>query len=133
MYQVIKTLEFCYGHRLLDYEGPCRNLHGHNARVELVLESSDLNSHGMVRDFIEVKEVMGRWIDDQFDHRMLLERDDPLVPVLKDRDPIHVLDVQPTAENLARLIFEHARKQGFPIREVRLWESSTSVAVYGSP
>ena len=61
MFKVTKALQFCYGHRLLNYEGKCRFLHGHNGRVEIELEAEKLDSLAMVRDFTEVKEVVQTW------------------------------------------------------------------------
>ena len=76
-FRVSKSIDFCYGHRLLDYEGKCRHLHGHNGRVEIELEGDRLDSRGMVVDFGDIKKGMKRWIDDNLDHRMILRSDDP--------------------------------------------------------
>ena len=82
-------------------------------------------------DFDEIKRVLEGWIDAELDHRMLLFRDDPLASVLKSRgEPVVVLDFPPTAENIARIIFEHARQAGYPVHSVRLWESPASSVVY---
>ena len=82
MYLVTKRIDFCYGHRLLNYDGKCRYLHGHNGRAVIVLESATLDGRGMVLDFSEIKQVVSRWIDNNLDHRMILCRDDPAVGVL---------------------------------------------------
>ena len=50
-YRVAKEIAFCYGHRLLDYAGKCRHLHGHNGRAVITLESDRLDALGMVVDF----------------------------------------------------------------------------------
>ena len=134
MYQVTKHIEFCYGHRLLNYDGPCRHLHGHNARVEVDLVADDLDQRGMVVDFSDIKQQIKGWIDVHLDHRMLLNRDDPILPLLKERGELHyVMDANPTAENIARLIFNKARARGLPVVEVRLWETPTSFAAYRAP
>jgi 6-pyruvoyltetrahydropterin/6-carboxytetrahydropterin synthase len=131
MYKVTKHIDFCYGHRLLNYEGQCRHLHGHNGRVEVDLEATSLDSRGMVVDFSDIKEAIKSWIDETLDHRMLLRKDDPLVPLLKQRGELFVLlDENPTAENIAKLIFDHAHLKGLPVVEVRLWETPTSYATY---
>ena len=62
MFRVTREIDFCYGHRLLNYEGKCRYLHGHNGRAVIVLESRTLDSRGMVLDFSEIKQVVSRWI-----------------------------------------------------------------------
>jgi 6-pyruvoyltetrahydropterin/6-carboxytetrahydropterin synthase len=131
MFRVTKRIEFCYGHRLLHYEGKCRHLHGHNGRVEVHIEADKLDTRGMVQDFSDIKEAIKKWIDDTLDHRMLLHKDDPIVPVLKQRGELfYVMDENPTAENLAKLIFDHARSKGLPVVEVQLWETPTSSASY---
>jgi 6-pyruvoyltetrahydropterin/6-carboxytetrahydropterin synthase len=62
---------------------------------------------------------------------MLLCKDDPIVPLLKQRGELFfVTDENPTAENIAKLIFNHAKSKGLPVVEVRLWETSTSCASY---
>lgn len=131
MFRVTKQIEFCYGHRLLNYDGKCRHLHGHNGRVAVQIEADKLDARGMVQDFSDIKEAVKNWIDDTLDHRMLLHKDDPMLPVLKQRGELfYVMDENPTAENIAKLIFNHARSKGLPVVEVQLWETPTSSASY---
>ena len=131
MYSVTKHIEFCYGHRLLNYEGKCRYLHGHNGRVEIELTSERLDARGMVRDFTEIKEVIHTWIDRELDHKMLLSRNDPALPILRELgEPVFVLDTNPTAEAIAELIFHYTASCGFPVTAVKLWETSRSAAIY---
>jgi len=131
MFTISRELDFCYGHRLLNHAGKCRHLHGHNGRVELVFETPELDARGMVVDFSEIKRVVGGWIDEHLDHRMILDRSDPAVAALRELgEPMFLLDANPTAENIARAIFEFARGQGFPIVEVRLWETPRCAATY---
>ena len=132
MYRVTREIAFCYGHRLLDYDGKCRHLHGHNGKAVITLAADALDDLGMVMDFTRLKRVVGGWIDEVLDHKMLLHKDDPVLPFLQSRgEPVYVLDVNPTAENIARLIFDYAAKQGFPVVEVRLWETDNAYATYG--
>ena len=131
MFRVTKELYFCYGHRLLNYAGKCRHLHGHNGKAVIALEAPALDPLGMVMDFSEVKRVIGRWIDDHLDHKMLLHRDDPVIPELRRQGEAFVeLDVNPTAENIAKLIFDRAVSLGLPVVEVTLWEPENSFATY---
>ena len=131
MYTVTRIIRFCYGHRLMNYEGQCRHLHGHNGKVEIELASEQLDQRGMVRDFEEIKRSVQRWIDSTLDHTMLLRKDDPLLPVLLKRgERFLALEGNPTAEAIAKLIFEYTAAQGFPVTEVRLWETDQSVASY---
>ncbi|MCZ6701270.1 MAG: 6-carboxytetrahydropterin synthase [bacterium] len=131
MYTVTKQIHFCYGHRLLNYDGKCRWLHGHNGLVEITLAAEKLDERGMVYDFTIIKQVVQAWIDEHLDHKMILHRDDPLVSTLQEHDePLYLLDENPTAEAIARLIYEEAARQRFPVVEVRLWETPTSWAAY---
>jgi 6-pyruvoyltetrahydropterin/6-carboxytetrahydropterin synthase len=131
MYRVSREIEFCYGHRLLNYEGRCRFLHGHNARAIITLEGPALDSRGMLHDFADIKQIIQRWIDENLDHNMVLCRDDPLLPLLQERgERVFEMDVNPTAENLARLIFEKTREVGLPVVEVVLWETENCFAAY---
>lgn len=132
MYRVTRELTFCYGHRLLNHDGKCRHLHGHNGRAVITLAAAKLDPLGMVLDFSRLKREVGGWIDEHLDHKMLLHRDDPVLPLLLQQgEPVHVLDVNPTAENIARLIFDVTAAQGFPVVEVKLWETESCYAAYG--
>ncbi len=131
MFKITKSLQFCYGHRLMNYAGKCRHLHGHNGKIEIDLQADRLDSIGMVKDFTEVKNVVGVWLDQELDHKMFLRKDDPLLPVLQRmNEPVYVFDTNPTAEAIAKLIFEFVRSKGFPVSEVRMWESEGSFATY---
>ena len=131
MYRVTREIDFSYGHRLLDYEGKCKYLHGHNGRAVLTIEAQSLDRRGMVLDFSDIKRVVSGWIDENLDHRMILRRDDPAVAALKQLgEPLYLLDVNPTAENIARLIHKVARDHGFPVVETRLWETPRCFATY---
>ena len=131
MYGVTREIPFCYGHRLLDYAGKCKYLHGHNGTAVISLEGESLDQLGMVVDFSKLKQTLGKWIDDNLDHRMILHRDDPALEYLRAQgEPIYVMDLNPTAENIAKLIFDQARFFGFPVVEVKLWETASCYAVY---
>lgn len=131
MFRVTKEIHFCYGHRLLNYAGKCRHLHGHNGKAVITLEAASLDDLGMVVDFSEIKRVVGKWIDETLDHRLLLHEADPLIPeLLRQGEPFVTLNANPTAENIARLIYEHTTARGLPITEVTLWETEASFATY---
>jgi 6-pyruvoyltetrahydropterin/6-carboxytetrahydropterin synthase len=131
MFQVTREIEFCYGHRLLNYEGKCRHLHGHNAKAVITLQGSVLDRSGMLVDFAEIKAKVQAWIDENLDHNMLLCRSDPLLPVLLDRgERVFVMDDNPTAENIARLIYERAAQSGLPVVKVILWETDRCYSSY---
>jgi len=131
MYRVSKSVSFCYGHRLLNYQGKCQHLHGHNARAVITLERDSLDERGMVEDFSEVKRLVWGWLDNEIDHTLLLHKDDPILPVLQaSGERVMVTDENPTAEVLARMIYEYVAAKGFPVTDVKLWETETSYASY---
>lgn len=131
MFRVTREIDFCYGHRLLNYDGKCRHLHGHNGRAVISIEGPELDDRGMVLDFADIKKAVSTWIDDNLDHRMILCREDPVVPILQEMgEPLYLLDQNPTAENIAKLIFDANVSAGVPIVEVRLWETPRCYATY---
>src|SRR5262245_58199732 len=94
MFQVTREIRFCYGHRLLNYDGKCRHLHGHNGRAVITLEADRLDGLGMVVDFSAIKKAVSAWIDANLDHRMILHKDDPVLPLLqKQNEPFFLMDV----------------------------------------
>ena len=126
-----KRLEFCYGHRLLDYDGVCKHPHGHNATVEVDVRTDRLDDRNMVVDFSDIKRVIKGWIDRELDHKMILRQDDPLVGPLRTLgEPMYLLESNPTVERIARLIYEKAREHGVDVIAVRVWETPTSLATY---
>ena len=134
MYRVTREIQFCYGHRLLDYDGKCRHLHGHNGLAVVTLEAPNLDAKGMLVDFGEIKEKLQRWIDETLDHTMILCRRDPLLSLLQERgERVYVMEDNPTAENIARLIYERGVASGLPVVEVRLWETANCHASYLGP
>lgn len=131
MFRVTKELAFCFGHRLMHYNGKCRQLHGHNAKAVVTVAANELDDQGMVSDFSGLRRHIGDWVDRTLDHKLVLHQDDPLVPVLRQMgDPVFAIPDHPTTENLAKLIFEHVEAEGYPVVEVTLWETPTSYATY---
>jgi 6-pyruvoyltetrahydropterin/6-carboxytetrahydropterin synthase len=131
MFAVSREIDFCYGHRLLNYDGKCKYLHGHNGRAVITIEADKLDHRGMVMDFSDIKNVVTAWIDENLDHRMILHQDDPAVPFLRQMgEPMYLLDVNPTAENIARLIHEVAERNQFPVVKTQLWETPRCYATY---
>lgn len=131
MFRVTKEIDFCYGHRLLNYDGKCKHLHGHNGKAVIVLEGEQLDHRGMVVDFSDIKKQVAGWIDANLDHRMILHEADPIVPVLSEMsEPMYLVSENPTAENIAKLIYDFAKEHRLPVKEVSLWETFNSYATY---
>ena len=117
----------------MDDPGKCGGLHGHTARAMIVIEADDLDKLGMVCHFDELKEKIGRWIEDNLDHKMLLAEGDPLAKALREHgEKVVTLAGNPTAENIARMVFDETKTAGLPVSQVEIWESPTSKATYKS-
>lgn len=131
MHGVTQKIEFCYGHRIRGHAGKCGHLHGHNGVIELSFVSERLDSMGMVIDFDLIQSRLSAWVNRELDHAMILERTDPLAELLKKAgEPVFELGSAPTAEVLAKLVFDQAREVGLPVVEVRLWETPAQFASY---
>ena len=131
MFRVTQEIEFCYGHRLLNYDGKCKYLHGHNGKAVIVLEADELDHRGMLVDFSDIKKQVAGWIDANLDHRMILNEADPVVDYLRQQgEPIYLIAQNPTAENIAKLIYDFTKIHDLPVREVTLWETFKSYATY---
>lgn len=110
--------EFDAAHRLFNYPGNCSNIHGHTWTVEVWIEG-ELTDLSMVRDYREIK----GYFKDEFDHKLLLWKMDPLVELLEGRTKIKKLDAIPTAEHLAAVI-----RGDLGAEKVRIWESKDNYA-----
>jgi 6-pyruvoyltetrahydropterin/6-carboxytetrahydropterin synthase len=131
MFEITRRLGFCYGHRLLQHPGRCVHLHGHNGQLEITLAAAALDDQGMVVDFQQVRDRLGAWIDAHLDHRMVLQSGDPALPVLQQLgEPVVEVPFPPTAENLARYLYERARELQLPVVAVRLQETPSCDALY---
>ncbi len=135
------TREFSFemSHVLRNYDGPCRNVHGHSYRLFVTLSGIPVNDadnpkNGMVMDFTELKNIVLSRIVNQFDHSVVISRD-------FDREKrgmmenifgnTVVVDYQPTCENLvadfaSRLINE--MPAGIMLHSLRLYETAKSYA-----
>jgi 6-pyruvoyltetrahydropterin/6-carboxytetrahydropterin synthase len=128
-YSVKKIFEIAYAHRLLNYNGKCENLHGHNAKIEVIIETEKLNDEDMVMDFVKLKEKVKKWLDENLDHTVILSKKDPLVNVLKKYDQkLFITNQNPTAEIIAKIILEELKKISINAKIVRFWETDTSMA-----
>lgn len=131
MYSITKEVYFCYGHRLMNHPGKCRNLHGHSVKAAITLTSEQLNDQGMVCDFSDLRAAVERYVDEHLDHNFLLHRDDPIIPALvHNNERFMALDEHPTAEVLSKMIFTYLRDAGLPVQQVVLWETASAQACY---
>jgi len=122
MYEVSVDETFAAAHNLREYKGKCEDLHGHNYKLRVVLVGPELDRVGLLYDFVHLKQVIQNVIK-SLDHKYLNE----LPPFDK---------LNPSAENLARHIFEQMAKQireapnGAKIAGVTVWETDVTAATY---
>lgn len=92
------------GHRVVGQGGRCEHLHGHRYAIHFTCAAEQLNDIGMVVDFGVIKERLCQWLEDEWDHRLLLWSQDPLGYALATIAPESVVEVpfNPTAENMAK-------------------------------
>jgi 6-pyruvoyltetrahydropterin/6-carboxytetrahydropterin synthase len=121
MFEVTVEQTFAAGHALRNYRGKCENVHGHNYRIEVTVKGEQLDSIGLLVDFVELKRLMKDVID-YLDHRFI-----------NDLEPFDKLN--PSAENIAKYFHDRITaglSPEVPIRlaQVKVWETDTSSAVY---
>lgn len=122
MYEVFVDQTFAAAHNLRNYKGKCENLHGHNYKVRVALEGKELDSTGLLFDFVHLKQVI-QGVIRTLDHKYLNET-----------PPFDRLN--PSAENIARHIYEEASRQlqaapnGAGISSITVWETDESAATY---
>ena len=122
MFEVSVDETFAAAHNLRGYKGKCENLHGHNYKVRVTLSGKEVDSVGLLYDFVHLKQVIQSVIR-SLDHKYLNE-----LP------PFDVLN--PSAENIARYIYDQAAKQlhqapnGPEVSSITVWESDVTAATY---
>lgn len=99
----IRYHDISCGHRVVGHEGKCVHLHGHNYRIHFHVHAQTLDDKGRVVDFGVIKSSLCMWLEDHWDHKMLIWKDDPWYADLARRDPkgVQVVPFNPTAENMA--------------------------------
>jgi 6-pyruvoyltetrahydropterin/6-carboxytetrahydropterin synthase len=123
MWEITVIAKFAAAHAIREIGGGCENLHGHNWRIEVTLAATDVNRIGLVVDFREVKDALGR-VMAELDHRYLNDID-------------FFAQNSPTSENIARYIFdgltENLGRDDVRVVKVTAWESDTAAASYLGP
>lgn len=104
-FYAVRKHEIHAGHRVCNSKSKCENIHGHSYIIHFYCSSDELNNIGMVVDFSIIKSTLCRWIDDNYDHRLILWEHDPWKDALLKIDPsIVIVPYNPTAENIANYL-----------------------------
>ncbi len=129
--KITRTLEFDAAHRVVNHESKCANLHGHRYKVEIEAESDALDDIGRVIDFSVIKQKIGGWIDENWDHTAIINLHDPLLgfaEAMAINKPVYKLRDNPTAENMASYLLRHICPglmdgTGIRVCRVTIWET----------
>ncbi len=127
-----RKIEFDAAHRIQNHESKCKMLHGHRYIVEASFTAQKLDDIGRIIDFGVIKEILGAWIDDNFDHNTILSKDDQALGAqieVATGQKIFYLDYHPTAENIARFLFEEICPKLFKDKAI----CCTEIKVYETP
>jgi 6-pyruvoyltetrahydropterin/6-carboxytetrahydropterin synthase len=133
---IMRRIDFCAGHRLLQHGGKCEFFHGHNYVVEFYVTGGEVDAVGRLIDFAELKQRFKGWIDEHWDHGFLLsEQDENGIRAIRQVQPCkyYLLPDNPTAENLATHLLEVVCPQllegtGLQVTKVVIWETAQSCA-----
>jgi len=138
-YKLQIAVGFDAAHRLSDYHGECKRIHGHFYKIIVTIASTKLNEWGAVIDFKDFKRLIKRHITEKYDHKLILKNRDKLNNRLDKVLPkswIVWMNDNPTAENLAKDIYKNLlpmfkiRKGKIKLVSVAVFETSTSSAIY---
>lgn len=136
---ITKEFGFEMAHALWNYDGACRNIHGHSYKLFVTVSGipiSDPDDHkfGMVMDFKDLKDLVRASVVDMLDHALVVYREaegEVLEQVRTMYQKVHVFDFQPTCENLVIYIAHTLRSRLHPevrLKTVKLYETATSFA-----
>ncbi len=124
MFEVSVQDTFASAHALRQYRGKCENVHGHNYRVEVKIQGPELNAIGLLVDFKDVKQLIGKVVD-YLDHQFI-----------NDLPPFDLLN--PSAENIAKYFYDQIsgglqQENAVEVSEVKVWETDVTYASYRPP
>ena len=137
MITVERYHDISMGHRVVGHESKCRHLHGHNYRIHFVCSASELDPLGRVIDFSEIRDRLCMWLEEHWDHRMMIWSEDPLLPELQRLVPgdLCIVPFNPTAEQIAIHLVsvvgpEQLKGSGITLLECRVEETRKCCAAY---
>ena len=137
MYSLISEASFDSAHFLAQYEGKCRNIHGHRWTVKVEIFGEKLQENGskreMLIDFGELKSELKKLVD-FYDHSLIIEKNTMrkiTLNALKE-DGFRIIEVEfrPTAENFAKNFYDYFIEKGFSVKSISVYETPNNCAIY---
>jgi 6-pyruvoyltetrahydropterin/6-carboxytetrahydropterin synthase len=133
---IMRKVEFCAGHRLLNHGGKCEHFHGHNYIAEFYVTGDEIDSVGRIIDFAVIKRLFKGWIDEHWDHGFVLcEDDENGIAAASSVEPrrYYLMRENPTAENMARHLLNDIcptllEGQNVSCYKVVIWETPNASA-----
>ena len=130
--KAIRKCKFDAGHRVVNHESKCRTLHGHEYWAHIYAEADQLDDLGRIIDFSVIKEKIGGWLDEHWDHNMIIWHKDPNLPLLQKCDglkEVYVTNFNPTAENMAAYLLKTVCPKvlagsGVKVTKIKLFETT---------
>ncbi len=137
MYILKSQHSFDSAHFLANYEGKCKNIHGHRWKVEVEVQSETLikegKNDGMVIDFSDLKKDLRRMLN-AFDHALIIQkgsmRRETQKCLMEDAFKIVEVTFRPTAENFSYYFFTEMEKMGYDVKRIKVYETPNNSAVY---
>ncbi|MCF2612408.1 MULTISPECIES: 6-carboxytetrahydropterin synthase QueD [Fusobacterium] len=137
MYSLVSEASFDSAHFLAQYEGKCRNIHGHRWTVKVEIFGEKLQENGskreMLIDFGELKSELKKLVD-FYDHSLIIEKNTMrkiTLNALKE-DGFRIIEVEfrPTAENFAKNFYDYFIEKGFSVKSISVYETPNNCAIY---
>lgn len=137
--RVTREFTFEMSHVLRNYDGPCRNVHGHSYRLFVTISGTPSNNpdnpkNGMVIDFSELKKIVLDNIVNKFDHSVVVSNDFDNVKkdmMSKTFGNMVIVHYQPTCENMVAdfaAILRQKLPEGVKLNNLKLYETAKSYA-----
>lgn len=137
MYTLQTNASFDSAHFLKDYDGKCKNIHGHRWTVEVTVAAENVDeegqTRGMIVDFKTLKEDVS-FLTEEMDHSLIIEKrslkENTRQALLEEDFRIVELDFRPTAENMAEYFYDKLEEKGYQVVLVKVYETPNNCAGY---
>lgn len=120
MYRLTIKTGFAAAHNLINYQGDCENLHGHNWKVEVTVIARELDKAGLAIDFKVLKKETNSLLD-ELDHKYVNQH-------------VFFQELSPSSENIARFLYqrlsERLNNANISVEKIGVWESDNACAEY---